>query len=189
MAGASITFNLRGLSSSAAEFDDKRYLALGSFVYYRADLSRVQELPWKFQLSARVNGQYTADPLIGPEQLTAGGAESVRGYLESQVAGDVGAVGSLELRSPSILKRRNISEWRILVFTDGGWVGIHKALVEQQKEFMPWSAGAGMRLELYGRGHLSFDVGVPLRTEPGGKTEGKSRRFEPRVHLRALAEF
>jgi len=48
---------------------------------------------------AKIDGQSTGDALIPNEQFAGGGAESVRGYRESEILGDTGEHGSLEVRA------------------------------------------------------------------------------------------
>jgi hemolysin activation/secretion protein len=184
--GASVVLNVRGLGSDAQRFDDKRYGASGSFIYYRAELSRTDELATGIQLAGRAQGQLSGAPLLPSEQLTAGGADSVRGYLEVQAAGDFGGVGSVEVRSPSLARwsgRRAADEWRFHAFADAGWVGIHAPLPEQQRRALLWSAGAGSRAKVVGHVSGSVDLAVPLAPE------GTTRRFHPRVHFRVSSEF
>lgn len=52
------------------------------------------------QLIVRGDFQWSADPLLSLEQLSIGGAGSVRGYRENQLVRDSGAIGSAELRVP-----------------------------------------------------------------------------------------
>ena len=184
--GASVVLNVRALGSDAQRFEDKRYDASGSFIYGRAELSRTDELGSGIQLFERATGQLSPGPLLPSEQLTAGGAESVRGYLEVQASGDFGGVGTVEVRSPSIatwLGKRVVEEWRFLAFANAGWLGIHAPLPEQQRRTRLWSVGGGSRARLVGRLNASVDVGVPLANE------GPTRRFHPAVHFRVWSEL
>ncbi len=79
-----------------ASASDRRY------DIWRWGISRYQHLPWPgFSAHLRHSGQYTDDALITAEQISAGGALSVRGYREDAYTMDKGAVGSLELFLPS----------------------------------------------------------------------------------------
>jgi hemolysin activation/secretion protein len=184
--GAGVVFNLRALSSDGQQFDDKRVKASGNFVHLRVDLSRTQELPLGFQAQGRALGQYSRDPLLSSEQFTAGGAESVRGYLEGEAVGDYGAAASFELRSPSLAPggQAVLSELRLLGFTEGAWLAIHEATPEQKPSFQLGSAGGGVRIRLFDSLSGAFDVGVPLRTN--GTT---TQRLHPRLHFRVWGEF
>ena len=50
-------------------------------------------------LSARLDGQWSDEPLIPGEQFGIGGARSVRGYEEREASGDSGFFVSAELIS------------------------------------------------------------------------------------------
>lgn len=183
---ATLTVNLRGLGSTAQQFDAKRYNARGSFVHYRAELSRTDELPKGMQLVSKAHAQYSADPLVGSEQLVGGGADTARGYVEAQAAGDFGGLASVELRSPSVsgwLRSASVNEWRFRAFAEGGWMRIHEPLPEQQSIYRLWSAGFGSSAKLFEHFNGSFDIGVPLRSE------GVTGRFKPRFHFRVWAEI
>jgi hemolysin activation/secretion protein len=184
-AGVTMVANLRGLSSGTAEFDDKRYKASGSFIYTRAELSRTDDLRG-LQLFERIQGQYSADPLIGSEQLTGGGAESVRGYVDVQGSGDYGALGTFEVRSPSLERwfgKPVLSECRLLAFVEGGRLVTRDALPDQKSFARFFSVGGGTRIRLIDHVGASVDVGVPL------VSEGGTRQYHPRVHFRFWSEF
>jgi len=184
-AGATGVMGLRGLGSSDDAFDARRYKASASFAYLRFEGAGTQELPARLQLSGRMQGQYSGDPLVPSEQLTAGGAESVRGYLEAQAAGDLGLVASLELRSPSAARWLGswVDELRAHVFVDGARVTLQDGLPEQNHIFVLLSTGAGCRARLFDHLSGSFDLGVPLRNL------GATQRFHAHGHFRIQGEF
>ncbi|HUJ27004.1 MAG TPA: ShlB/FhaC/HecB family hemolysin secretion/activation protein [Myxococcales bacterium] len=174
----SLVANLRGLGNGDDAFDARRYKATGSFFYLRGEASRTQELPRGLQLFARLQGQVATDPLLPSEQFAAGGAESVRGYVEAQAAGDSGLIGTLELRSPALW-----GDLRVHAFFDGGRVSQLDPLPEQSHVFFLWSAGAGARVRLFDRLAGSLDLAEPLRTE------GATPRGRLRGHFRVQGEF
>jgi hemolysin activation/secretion protein len=77
-----------------------------------------------WQVLGRFNVQWTSDALVPSEQFGIGGAASVRGYEEREVAGDRGAALSIELVSPNVARRMTAmtGDLRLLVFGDVGWV-------------------------------------------------------------------
>ena len=183
---AGVTMNFRGAGSDWQEFDNKRYKATGGFIYFRGDLAHTEELPLGAQAWAKVQGQMSNDPLISSEQMSAGGLDTVRGYLESEVLGDNAALGALELRSPSMtsyLGDEIVNEWRFHAFVDGGRLSIKHALAEQKDLFSLWSYGLGTRIQLLDYLNGSFDVGVPMIAQDSTK------RGSPRVHFRLWGEF
>jgi hemolysin activation/secretion protein len=183
---ATALFNVRALGSSAEEFDAKRYNASGSFILFRGEASRTDEVGPGLQLFGKVHGQYAGRPTLSSEQYTVGGMESVRGYLEVSASGDYGVNGTLEVRSPSLsgwIGLPALEDWRFFVFGDGGWAGIWDALPEQQANFQLLGLGGGTRLKAFGHVAATVEVGVPFTTV------GANERFQPRLHFQVGGEF
>jgi len=161
--------HLRGLGSDPTAFDTKRFKASGDFFYLRGDLSRTQELPLGLQGFAKLQGQVSGTPLVSAEELSGGGLDTVRGYLESEVLGDSGILGTLELRSPYLpgligktADKSFIDDWRIYAFADGGTLSINEPLPNQISVFNVASIGGGSHIKLFHTLNGSVDVGVPL---------------------------
>ena len=196
---AAITYNLRTPSSSPTDFDNKRFFASANFTHFNLDVSHTQELPEGFQLYGKVQGQIADGPLVSSEQLSIGGLDTVRGYLESEVLGDNGAVGNLELRSPNVgemLQKQmkdetgqgpprfvTFNEWRFFGFADAGTVTILHPLPEQQSKFDVWSYGIGTRFKVfdYVNGMVAYSVPMVSQTY----TQARN----PRVNFRIWGEF
>lgn len=196
---AAATFNLRPVSSDPVAFDAKRFASSANFTHVNLDVSHTQELPQGFQLYAKVQGQVADGPLPSSEQLSAGGLDTVRGYLESEVIGDDGVIGNLEARSPNLgemLQKQmkdetgqgsprftTFNEWRLFAFADAGHVSIQRALPEQQDNFDLWSYGVGTRLKMFEgfNGLLAFSV--PMTNQ------AFTRAGNPRVNVRIWGEF
>jgi hemolysin activation/secretion protein len=183
---ATVTFNLRSVSSNPAGFDAKRYHASGSFIYLRGELSRTDEGPFGIQFFQKVQGQLAAEPLIGSEQFAVGGMDSVRGYLEAQAVGDFGLGAQLEARSPSlgkVLGASWVTDWRFFAFLDAARAGLREPLPEQTRAFPLWSLGGGTRFSLFEHLAGALEVGVPMRTS------GATVASRPRFHFRLWGEF
>lgn len=90
----------RNLVTDQREFEIKRFKARGNYLYATAGIERLQKLPFKMSLFAKLDGQIADQPLISNEQYVAGGMESVRGYQESELSGDNALHGSLEIIFP-----------------------------------------------------------------------------------------
>jgi hemolysin activation/secretion protein len=183
---ATMTFNLRSVSSDPAGFDAKRYQASGSFIYLRGELARTDEGPFGIQFFEKVQGQFTGDPLIGSEQFAVGGIDSVRGYLEAQAVGDFGLGAQLEVRSPSLGKLLGagwVTDWRFFTFVDAARAGLREPLPEQVHAFPLWSLGGGTRFSLFEHLAGALEVGVPMRTS------GATVASDPRLHFRLWGEF
>ena len=160
---AGLYFHYRGMGSSETSFDNSRFKASGGFIYFRGDLSHEHDLPGGFQVMAKLQGQIASGPLLSAEQFSAGGLSSVRGYLEGEVPGDNAIVGSIELRSPSLIQWLNkTGEWRFYTFFEGGYVTINEPLPEQESHWKLASIGAGSSIRLFDHLNGSIDAGLPL---------------------------
>lgn len=182
---ADVVFSFSGTGSDDAEFDSNRYNARSSFIYLRADASHTAELRAGTQLHAKLQGQVSSQPLVASEQFTGGGLGSARGYLEAEAVGDQGVLGSLELRSPSLLGRgkRKDTEWRIYGFFDAGLLALREPLPEQKSRFELASLGIGTHLQIFDLVHGSLDMGLPL------KSASETQSWDPRFTFRLWSEF
>jgi hemolysin activation/secretion protein len=179
-----MTFNLRGIGSDEAEFDFNRFRASGNFFYFRGDLSHSHDLPAGWQIFGKIEGQVADGPLLSSEEFNAGGLATVRGYLESEVLGDDAVLGSLELRTPSLLATASgKNEWRFYLFSEGGIVGLQDTLPEQESQFTLASIGAGTRIRLQNHFNGSLDLGIPLVSQ----TESKA--WDLLLTFRVWADF
>lgn len=196
---ASLTYNMRPLSSDPTDFDNKRFAASASFTHLNADLSHTQELPQGFQLYGKMQGQVADGPLVSSEQFSVGGLDTVRGYLESEVLGDNGIVGNIELRSPdvgSLLQQQvkdetgqgkphftTFNEWRFFGFADAGTAIVLSPLPEQQAKFDLWSYGVGTRFKMlnYLNGMVAYSVPMISQTYTTAR--------DPHVNFRIWGEF
>jgi hemolysin activation/secretion protein len=136
-----------GLGSSTAEFETNRAFASPHFIYLKGSLAHTHDLPWGMQFWARLQGQATTDSLVPNEQFNAGGAESVRGYLEAEILGDSGAALQLELRSPSFASAISprVNELRVHLFADAAAASLNQPLPEQRRSYGLSSIGIGLR--------------------------------------------
>ncbi|HVO20370.1 MAG TPA: ShlB/FhaC/HecB family hemolysin secretion/activation protein [Anaeromyxobacter sp.] len=181
--GAAVVSNIRALSSSTARFDAKRYGASANFTYFRGSAEHTHDLPLRFQAYLRGQGQYTADPLVGSEQFTVGGADSVRGYLEAQAAGDYGVAATAELRGPALDVGGALEGWRLHLFSDFGRVRVRETPPGQTALFHLLSLGGGTRLKLLRHLAGTVEVGLPLTSI------GTTRAHHPRLLFQVAGDF
>ncbi len=184
----SLNFGLRGMGSDTIDYANKRYNADASFVYIRSDLAHTHDLTSGLQAVGKIQGQLSSQALLNSEQISGGGLDTVRGYLEATVMGDNGIFGTLELRSPSLIGKASpednkSDQWRFYAFADAGMVGIYDPLPSQQRRFSLASVGAGTRFKVLNHYNGALDVAVPLvdqaDTNPG----------EVRLNFRGWSEF
>jgi hemolysin activation/secretion protein len=165
-----VVFGIRGIGSDLSYIDLNRYKADSNFVYLHGFLSRTQDLPAGAQAFARVSGQVSDSPLLNSEEFSAGGLDTVRGYLESEVLGDDAALVNFELRTPSLLQwvpklskgDSKANEWRFYFFTDAAAVTIQDALPGQPERASLASFGGGTHMTIFDHFNGSLDLAVPL---------------------------
>lgn len=182
---AGVTFHLRGLGSSPAAFDARRYKSDGGFLAFRAAATQTRTMAHDWKLAGKVQGQAASQALLDSEQFSGGGLGTVRGYLESEAVGDHALFGSLEAQTPSLaaLLGAKANEWRLYAFVEGGVLGIHHPLPQQDARTWLASFGAGTRLRFDSRFNGSLDAGVPLVSQ----TETKA--YDLRFTFRLWADF
>lgn len=96
------------------------------------------------ELVLRTAVQYTDQPLLGLEQFSVGGFETVRGYLENQLVRDRGVVSSVEFRVPIYYNKAGAGIVQLAPFFDlgGAWnveSSAHPTTI--------YSAGVGLLLQ------------------------------------------
>jgi len=182
---AGVTFHVRGTGSSQTDFNNTRFNANGSFIYFHGDLSHTHELPGGFQIFGKVQGQLADQPLLSGEQIAGGGLSTVRGYHEAEQVGDSGLFGTLELRSPSLLKHVGgaNAEWRIFAFADAGWLKVIDELPGQKNHFDFASYGLGTRVRLTDYFNSSVIAARPTLKE------GETRPDEVRVIFQGTLSY
>jgi hemolysin activation/secretion protein len=168
---------LRDASSNDLAFDDKRFNARGNFFAYKWDVQRTQTI-WKtWSLAGRFDGQIADQPLVSNEEFSAGGANSVRGYLESEQIADNGVHGSLELRAPSLWSRKdNSGSLQPHAFVEGARLWLRDPLPAQQSRFTLSSGGFGLRFNDGRHINATLDVGWPFHST--NATQIRDPRFQ-----------
>lgn len=196
---ASVTNNIRSVSSDWVAFDNKRAYASANFTHFNMDLSDTLELPEGFQIYGKMQGQVASGPLVSSEQFSVGGLDTVRGYLESEVLGDDGVVGNFELRSPDFadamqkmvkaqleetpLPVTAFNNWRFFAFADGGMAFVLHPLPEQQAQFNLWSYGGGLRFKMFDYVNGMAGVSMPM------VTQAYTHAHDARLNFRIWGEF
>ena len=185
-----VVLNLRGIGSNATQFDNNRFGAQRNFVYFRGDVDQTRYLPYDLQLYAKLSGQVSDSPLINSEQFSAGGLDTVRGYLESSVLGDDAGVFNFEARSPSLLtwiktptSAKTANDWRFYGFFDAAAVSIDDALPGQAVRYSLASYGTGTRMTLFNDFNASLDLAIPLFSQAFTKANN------PVLTFRVWTEF
>jgi len=163
---------LRGLITDRGEFEDKRYKSRGNYIYATLGLERYQSLPWGFQLLVKADGQISDQSLPSNEQYVAGGLKSVRGYKETEEAGDNAFHGTIELAYPQLAKRLGLPEGTSLsphLFYDIAALRLIDPLPGQNQPNVFSGTGAGIRGSI--TRFLEYEVSWGLALEDTSQSE------------------
>ena len=171
----------QGVYFGLPTFGDGWALASGngvqSFFKYTYSLTRVTQLPWRTKSTWNLQGQLSPDPLLPQEQMFLGGANSVRGYPESDYGADQAIQSQLDYLLPPYGMP---DQWRLpfdtaplkdqvnlIAFFDTAYGRAHdpSADSEYRSDFL---MGAGGGFELRYRKNITTRVqwGVPLGDKP-----------------------
>ncbi len=171
-----ISFIIRGLGTDWRQFANKRAYAGTSYIILHPSLAREQVLPGHWAVMGKIDGQLASGPLINNEQFAAGGADSVRGYTEAERLGDNALHGSVELRTPELLRGKalKIEQSYVFAFAEAAKLQILQPLPSQTSAFTLASAGLGLRFKSHGF-TLSLDGARILKdgyVTPSGRFRG-----------------
>jgi len=117
-----LTNGLRGMfTNKEVNFNERGQGASANFTTLKFGALHTETLK-AWTLVGKLNGMLSSGILLSPEQLSMGGADTVRGYLEGERAGDRGYHGGLELQTPALKLGAGQREWAVrgLAFVDGG---------------------------------------------------------------------
>lgn len=157
-----------------------RKFMVGSFQYQFAQRFETGRI----QLVGRVQGQFTKDYLLPLERISLTGSDAVRGFRESLILRDRGAIGTVEAQMPIA----SFGEWISLhgaLFADAAWGDNTK----QASDGAPTKiASAGVGLILKGNAGLSAAVYLarPNQRWLTPRLDGQDRGLHFAVSLRFL---
>lgn len=185
----SAVMGLRGLlNNKDAAFNTKQSGASASFVALRSSL-QLHHMIGKWSLASKLDWQFASGPLLPSEKFAAGGADSVRGFLEGEGTGDGGFRFSFELATPSIKLEALPSGWRLagLAFVDEAILQtLQPGLNEPARLSL---AGTGVGLRLNGTRGLNLQMDAARALTHGSVASGGTSRGAWRVHTRLGVEF
>ena len=182
---ATLTNGLRGMfTNKEVNFNDRGRGASANFSTIKLGLTRTDIL-MKWALVSKLDIRGASGILLSPEQMTLGGADTVRGYLEGERVGDHGYRGSLEIQTPSAILGQGLSEWRLkgLGFYEVGAVFTAQRLTTPSSKDQLSSSGLGLRLSAARGFNVDADLAKTLKA--GAVTPVGEKRYT----LRAVWNF
>lgn len=111
-----------GATTGPSSLNTSRFGADGNFIKFMGQVSRQQAIRGPFSVFGTVSGQYSPVPLLVSEQFGYGGATLGRGYDPSELLGDKGVSGSIELRVNTFPGWKLLQTAQFFTFYDAGVV-------------------------------------------------------------------
>ena len=160
-----------GSGGSARDFTASRAGAAASYSVWRFGANWLRLLPGSYQLRLSASGQWTNDQLVAGEQWGVGGIDSVRGFLEREMANDRGYRVSAEAYTPDLSTKLKLPmRTQALVFLDYGYASRIRPLPGEIASESVSSTGVGVRMYYGNTASLRLDYSVVM--QPGG-TQGR----------------
>ncbi len=185
---AGTNFGIRGLLNEQEEFEEKRFKGQPNFLLFKGGITHKHQLFWGLESEAGFTLQIADSPLVSNERQSAGGANTVRGYTESQISGDDAVLYKLALNKSlkSYIDWHVLNEWRFGLFTEGAKTRERKPLPAEGEvitESEIHSVGINMQIALWQHLFLTLDWANPL------KDNGDIKQGQSRTHFRLRYQF
>lgn len=149
------------------------------FTKLNLDLARTQSLWSDFSLYTSASGQYSFSRLMAAEQFSIGGTGFGQAYDPSELTGDHGVAGKVELRYGQTLGDPFLDSYQVYGFYDIGRVWFRDATPGTNDKLSLASAGLGIRTNFSDFLSGELQVAKPLTREVSnqGADDGKHPRM------------
>lgn len=175
------------ISGSSQKGDDNlsREQASPNFTKAEIIVSRYQRLPKDFSLTLRASGQVASGPLFSSEEFGYGGQTFGRAYDPSDITGDHGASGSVELQYLGLESGPHFKVSPYIFYDIGAVWNDDEG---QEKRQSGASSGLGLRFQLPQEVSLNTGLAFPL-TRPIETPIYGQHKTGPRIFLQLSKEF
>ncbi len=179
----------RGLSilgaSEKGDADLSRAAGDPTYTKMTADISRLERLTNDFSLMVAAKGQLSSSALLSAEEFGIGGATGFgRGYDPSELVGEDGVAGSVEIRWASPYNVTWLDSYSVYTFYDIGKVWNDDATVASQNQQSLASTGLGLRANINPVTRAGFMVALPLTRDVAEQSDS-----DPRFYMNLSRDF
>ncbi len=190
----SMSIGVDGLmnSSTTPNPEGSRPCAGSRYYIFNINAGRYQKFIGESFILLRGSAQMVSDSLPTAEQFSMGGADSVRGYPESDFLGDYGFTGTAEIRIPppfigswkDPITKRPIKDYtQLLAFVDLGKTWTKQPQPGEKKDDFIVGTGFGVRINVKDGLDFRMDVGFPV----GGSNPSDNSNVA--TYVQAIAKF
>jgi len=174
-------------NNDSTAFDGARADAKASYAYARGNIDHTVFLPKDFLFNIEVEGQVATDRLLPSEMIYLGGLNSVRGFDENAVRGDMGIMSRMELYTPAValLDRAGSTDaLRAFGFLDAGYVDVLSPV--SIGESSASLAGAGIGLSYQYKQNISAELAYGWKLNSDDQVVDRNNG---ELHFRVTARF
>lgn len=154
------------------------------FTKLNAEIQRLQGLTNNLNLLVKARGQWANAALLSSEEFGVGGTDIGRAYDPSEIIGDEGISGKVELQWNKPYQWDFVQDYQLFSFFDAGRVWNKDATTSANKKETATSAGVGIRAEFMEETNVGFSVAFPLNRDV--EAEGDD---DPRVYFNLSRSF
>ncbi len=163
-------------TSSKNDIRTSRPSADPTFLKANAEIERLQRLTSDVNVLVQGRGQLSNNALFSSEEFGVGGFNLGRGYDPSEIVGDDGIAGKLEVQWNKPYDTNFFEDYQLYSFYDIGRVWNKDATTNDGKKQSIASAGLGIRAEFVNDLNTGFAIAFPL-TRDLDTTNDKDPRF------------
>lgn len=151
-----------GIDSDGSIPNRSRANGKTSFTKFNLDVSRLQPISGPWSVYAGAIAQWSRDPLLASEEMGIGGANFGYAYDPSEISGDMGVAGKIELQYNGDFESTLLSTYQYYVFYDAGKVWNHGTFAGEAGSAALSSAGVGVRFNAIEDLSADFQIATPL---------------------------
>ena len=158
-------------------------VADNTFILYRVNLTRLQNMPLGLQAMVRVVAQQTSDNLDGFQSITLGGANAVRAYPQGEASGNNGYYAQFELRYA--IGQSGLAPYLFYDYGDSEPYGGNVPAGQNNDKRTISGGGAGLR---FNRDRFSLTAAAAWRDQ-GGAPQSSNDNDDPQAWITGSIRF
>lgn len=133
-----------------------------TFTKLTGNMQRLQRVSSHVNVLVAAKGQWSSAPLLSAEEFGVGGSDIGRGYDSSEIVGDEGVAGKVEIQWNNPRETELCKSYQLFGFYDAGRVWNKDATTSSQKRDSLTSTGFGLRAEFEDDIKADLTVALPL---------------------------
>lgn len=158
-----------------SDIDKSRATGSGVFNHVNFEMSRVQPLAGGVYLQAAIAGQWSSDSLLASEEFGLGGSNFGRAFDPSEITGDKGLAGKVELFKTISLD--GVSSIEPYAFYETGFVRQVDPLPGEPLRDSIGAAGVGVRIAANDNWAATFEYAQPFERDIASRGDRDGRLF------------